>query len=69
MWFTWIIAGFSLLGVVLNIKKLRICFYIWAITNFSWGIIDLYKGIPAQAVLMFVYFGLALWGIYAWRNK
>jgi len=59
----------ALIGVVLNIKKHRACFYIWSVTNFGWFIVDIYKEIYAQAGLFFVYFLLALWGIYAWRPK
>lgn len=69
-WFTlmtWILTAGAITGVVLNIKKKRICFYIWAVTNASWAIVDFIMGIPAQGVLFTVYFGLAIWGIIAWR--
>lgn len=66
---SWIITVLSLIGVILNIKKKRACFYIWAVTNAAWTIIDWEKGIPAQASLFFIYFLLALWGIWEWRKK
>ena len=69
-WFdilTWFLTGLSVLGVILNIKRLRICFYIWAVTNASWAIIDFISGIPAQGALFVVYFALAIWGILEWR--
>lgn len=66
---TWIVNLASILGVILNINHRRECFYIWAVTNASWAIIDFYKGIHAQGVLFTVYFFLALWGIYCWRKK
>jgi len=69
MMFYWIVAAFSLVGVVLNIKKHRLCFAIWAVTNFAWMVIDIKEGIYAQATLMGVYFVLALWGLYEWRRK
>lgn len=59
----------SLLGVILNIKKMRVCFFIWGITNAAWCVIDLIYGIYPQAVLFFVYFILAIWGIVAWRKR
>ena len=65
----WIIAAASLVGVILNIKKNRWCFAIWAVTNFAWMVIDFKEGIPAQGVLMGVYFVLALWGLWKWRRK
>lgn len=59
----------AIIGVILNIKKRRECFYIWAVTNASWAIIDFAEGIPAQGFLFTVYFCLAMWGIYEWRVK
>ena len=66
--FTWIITIMSVIGVVLNIKKKRACFYIWAITNASWAVIDFWQGLPAQGTLFVIYFVLALWGIREWRK-
>lgn len=71
-WFslaTWVLTAGAITGVILNIKKKRSCFYIWAVTNASWAVIDFYKGIPAQGVLFSVYFVLAIWGIYEWKIK
>tara|TARA_Y100000310_G_scaffold247602_1_gene253221 strand:- start:11231 stop:11443 length:213 start_codon:yes stop_codon:yes gene_type:complete len=65
----WVITALSILGVVLNIKKKRICFLIWAGTNMAWMIIDYKEGIYAQSALMGVYFLLALWGLWEWRRK
>lgn len=65
----WFITFLSLIGVVLNIYERRECFYIWAVTNFCWMIIDYRAGLLAQAVLFTVYLVLALWGIYKWRHK
>ena len=69
-WFdymTWVLTAGAITGVVLNIKKKQVCFYIWAVTNASWATVDFMMGIPAQGVLFTVYFGLAIWGIIAWR--
>ncbi len=69
MKWTWILTVMSIIGVILNIRKLRICFYIWLFTNSAWMLIDFYKGIPAQGCLFAVYTGLAIWGIVAWSKK
>jgi len=66
---TWIITLFSLIGVVLNIKKRRLCFYFWGVTNLSWAMIDFYKGIHAQGTLMVIYFGLSIWGLIEWEKR
>jgi len=63
---TWILAALSIVGVVLNIYKNPLCFWIWAFTNFSWIIIDWRAKIYGQAFLFAVYFILAIWGIMAW---
>ena len=71
MWsaLTWSLTVAALVGVILNIKKMRVCFYIWAITNFGWMVVDFYEGIYAQSALFAIYFLLALWGIFEWRKK
>ena len=65
---TWLLTILSIIGVILNIKRKKVCFIIWAFTNASWAVIDFIKGIPAQGVLFTVYFILAIWGIIEWRN-
>lgn len=67
--FKWLIAAASIVGVVLNIRRMRSCFYVWAGTNAAWTAIDVYHGVWAQAALQAVYFGLAIWGIVAWKEK
>ena len=66
---TWILVIVSLVGVILNIKHSRVCFFLWAGTNLSWAIIDFKKGIPAQGFLFIIYFILSIWGIYEWRKN
>ena len=65
---TWLLTILSIIGVILNIKRKKVCFIIWAFTNASWAIIDFIKDIPAQGVLFTIYFILAIWGIIEWRN-
>jgi hypothetical protein len=67
--FKWALAALSVTGVVLNVRRLRACFFVWAFTNASWAAVDLYHGVWAQAALQAVYFGLAVWGIVAWRAR
>lgn len=66
---TSILTLLALIGVVLNIKKKILCFYIWLFTNASWAAVDFYKGIPMQGLLFTVYTFLAVYGIYEWRKK
>lgn len=66
--FKWGLAATSLVGVVANIKKQRWCFHVWACTNAAWALVDIYHEVWAQAALQAVYFGLAIWGLLAWRK-
>lgn len=63
----WAFTVLSLIGVVLNIKRQRSCFYFWAVANVGWIVVNLYYGIYAQAALFAVFFGTSIWGIVAWR--
>jgi len=66
---TWALTGLSLLGVVLNIKKKRICFVVWIVTNLAWCVVDFRAGLPAQGCLFGVYCILAVWGWFKWGAK
>lgn len=67
--FTWLLTVISLIGVVLNIRQDRRCFYIWTGTNTAWAAVDFSKGLHAQAAMFVVYLVLAVWGIYSWKTK
>lgn len=65
---TWTLTVLSLLGVILNIRKRRECFYIWSFTNACWSVVDFWAGLYAQSALFVIYVGLAAWGIYTWKK-
>ena len=65
---TWIVSALALTGVVLNIYKSKYGFVVWVFTNAFWAIYDYHIGATAQAALFFVYFLLALWGLWKWRG-
>lgn len=67
--FTWVITGLSVIGVILNAQKKISGFYFWMVANFSWVIIDLHKGVYAQAALFGFYFIMCFYGVYAWKSK
>ncbi len=64
----WLLVAGSLVGVVLNIKHDKRCFWIWAITNATWAVVDFQAGIYSQAFLQAVYFLLAIWGLIEWNR-
>ena len=63
----WLLTGFSLVRVVLNIRRNRSCFVVWGVTNAAWAVIDLDAGLYAQAALFAIYFALAIWGFMVWK--
>lgn len=65
----WLLTGLSLIGVVLNIKKKKICFIVWGVTNAIWAVIDFEAGLPAQGMLFIAYFCLSIWGLVAWSKE
>jgi nicotinamide mononucleotide transporter len=66
----WIVTAGSLAGTILNIKKKKVCFWIWLFTNSSWCVYDFWISNYPQAILFLVYTGLAVYGIYEWnKNK
>jgi len=68
-WLQWPIAGTSLCGVVLNIKKNRLCFLLWFFSNVTWAIIDWTVELYAQSILFAIYAILAVVGWFSWKNK
>lgn len=68
-WLWWGTAAASLVAVWLNIKRLRACFAIWAVTNVTWAYADFTHGLPAQGTLQVIYFLLSIHGYRAWRDS
>ena len=69
LWFMWVVAGVSLVGVVLNIFKRRCCFLVWIFTNGAWCWYDFSIEAFAQSGLVFVYLGLSVWGFFKWQGN
>lgn len=65
----WLTAAASLVGVWLNIHRRRACFVVWGATNAVWAVLDLVHGIPSQAALQVVYFGLSIYGWIRWKPQ
>ena len=66
---TWALTAVSLIGTVLNVKKIKYCFYIWTVANILWLAYDIYTGLYSRAVLDAVHLCFAVWGIIAWGKK
>lgn len=67
--FCWFVTFVCLLGTVLNVRKIRWCFHLWAIGNIMWLAIDLRNGLYSRALLDVVQLVLAIWGAFEWRKE
>lgn len=66
---SWITTAICLLGTILNVKKLKLCFYLWLIGNVLWLCIDINNGLWSRALLDVVQGALAVWGVIEWRTN
>ena len=63
---TWVLAVVCLIGNILNVKKLRVCFLIWIACNIVWIIYDVTHQNYARVLLDSVQIGFDLWGFIKW---
>lgn len=66
---SWLTTAICLIGTILNVKKINLCFYLWLIGNILWLCIDVYNGLWSRALLDIVQGILAVWGIIEWRTQ
>ena len=66
---SWISTVLSVIGVVLNIRKKRSCFYFWTVANLIWIYVSLKQKIYAQTFLFLVYLALSIWGFFVWKKE
>ncbi len=65
----WILMLVTLVGTVLNVLKKRSGFAVWTVTNAGWVLVNVHKGIPAQAILFLTFLALSAWGFWSWGKK
>jgi len=64
----WVMTVISIIGTILNIKKKKVCFILWTITNIFWIVYDIHKGAYPQALVFVVYTILAIYGLIEWAK-
>ena len=67
--FMWLVTAASLVGTVANVRRQRWCFHVWTATNAAWVVYDVALAAWPQAALMLCYFGLSVWGVFAWKKE
>lgn len=66
---SWITTVLCLIGSVLNVKKIKLCFVLWLTGNALWLCIDVYNGMWSRAVLDVVQSIITIWGIKEWKGE
>ena len=65
----WLVTAVCLGGTVLNVKKVRWCFHLWAVGNIAWLAIDFSNRLYSRAFLDLVQLALAVWGAVEWKRR
>lgn len=66
---SWVLVVIALIGTVLNVRRQRLGFVFWVVSNAGLMVVNAGIGQLAQAVMFGVYLGLAVWGLVAWRTN
>jgi nicotinamide riboside transporter PnuC len=65
----YLITSLSLLGTYLNIKKNKLCFIIWIVTNVSFAIINMYIDMYSQSAVFIIFAILSIYGYLKWKEE
>jgi nicotinamide riboside transporter PnuC len=65
----WLTAILSVIGSVLNVRKNRLCFIFWLISNALWIIENIITHSYYQLPMWITYMAISIWGIIAWRKN
>lgn len=66
---SWVMSAIALAGTFMNAERNKYGFYFWAVSNLYMTIRFFVIGEYAQSTLFFIYFILAIRGIFAWTKK
>lgn len=66
---SWSMSAIALAGTFMNAERNKIGFYFWTLSNLYMVIRFAVIGEYAQATLFFIYFILAIRGIFSWTKK
>lgn len=71
MWtvLSWIMSAIALAGTLMNAERNKWGFAFWLISNLYMSIRFFVIGEYAQSALFFIYFLLAIRGIFSWTKK
>lgn len=58
-----------LIGTILNVKKVLLCFILWVVGNALWMYYDISITLYSRALLDLVQLLLAVWGYIEWKRE
>lgn len=67
--FTWSLMAITVFGTFLNARQNVYGFLVWGLCNLCWLVVDLSRGIYAQAALYVVFIGFNIYGWLKWRKN
>ena len=59
----------AVVGVILNNRKIRACFYVWIFSNALCAVIHWQAGVWSLFMRDWIFVGLAIEGVWLWRKK
>ncbi len=66
---SWAFVSVGLLGLYLNIRKNKWCWYAWAVANFGLVLVNIYQKSYSQAIYFGVCFGSCFLGMRQWSKE
>ena len=64
----WILSGMSIIGAILNVFYLPVCFIIWTIASLAWIWYNVKMRTWAQVPMWVVFTATNVWGYYMWTR-
>lgn len=64
----WAITAVSIVGTILNAKKIIACFYLWGLANMAWFAVDILNKQYGRAFLDAFQLCLGIYGLMEWRK-
>lgn len=65
-WICWVFSIVNVIGTLLNIRKMYLCFFIWSVCNVFWLYLDIVTGQYARIILDVINLATSLYGAYSW---
>jgi len=66
---SWLMSGVALAGTIINAERNKLGFVFWIVSNLYMTIRFAVISEYAQMILFFIYFILAIRGLYSWSKK